>query len=128
MIPTIGPTDVKLRVIYRGTSLMRSSPPPWDHRRAIGMVLLKGSGGVLFLMIPFIGRMDIQFRVIQESPTLQLSYLPAYLRTYLHTYLPLSLPAYLPTCQSTAVWRQANPATSIVNHAQHMRGNPYPTP
>jgi len=25
---------------YRGTSLIRNSPPPWDHHRALGIALL----------------------------------------------------------------------------------------
>ena len=28
------------RYHYRGTSLMRDSPFPWDHHRALGVVLL----------------------------------------------------------------------------------------
>ena len=37
---------------YRGTSLIRNSPPPSDHRRAQGkhVVLLQSPRGALFLM------------------------------------------------------------------------------
>ena len=35
---------------YRGTSLIRNRPPPYDHHRALGMVLLQGPRGALFLM------------------------------------------------------------------------------
>ena len=31
---------------YRGTSLIRNSAPPWDHHRALGIVLLEGPRGV----------------------------------------------------------------------------------
>ena len=30
---------------------MVCTPPPWDHRRALGIVLLKGPVGTLFRMI-----------------------------------------------------------------------------
>ena len=36
--------------LYRGASLIRNCPPPPDHHRALGIVLLKGPRGVLFLM------------------------------------------------------------------------------
>jgi len=26
--------------LYRGNSLIRNSPPPWDHHRALGIFLL----------------------------------------------------------------------------------------
>ena len=35
---------------YRGTSLIRNSPPPYGHRRALGIVLLWGAKVGLFLM------------------------------------------------------------------------------
>ena len=35
---------------YRGTSLIRNSPPPEGHHRALGIVLLLGPAGRLFLM------------------------------------------------------------------------------
>ena len=35
---------------YRGTSLIRNPPPPWDHRRVLGIVLLLGPRGARFLM------------------------------------------------------------------------------
>ena len=35
---------------YRGTSLIRNSPPPRDRHRALGTVLLQGPWGALFLM------------------------------------------------------------------------------
>ena len=35
---------------YRGTSLIRNSTPPWGHHRALGIVLLYGPRGALFLM------------------------------------------------------------------------------
>ena len=38
------------RVQYRGTSLIRNSFPPLDHHKALGTVLLKGTGGALFPM------------------------------------------------------------------------------
>ena len=31
----------------RGTSLMRNSPPPWDHHRALGILLLQVPRGAL---------------------------------------------------------------------------------
>ena len=34
------PHPLRALQMYRGTSLIRSSPPPWDHHRAIGIVLL----------------------------------------------------------------------------------------
>ena len=34
-----------IRHMYRGTSLSRTSTPPWDHHRALGIVLLEGAGG-----------------------------------------------------------------------------------
>ena len=34
----------------RGTSLIRNSPPPQDHHRILGIVLLQGPRGALFLM------------------------------------------------------------------------------
>ena len=41
----------RCRVVdYRGTSPMRNSPPPEDHHRALGIFLLKGPRGALFLM------------------------------------------------------------------------------
>jgi len=33
-----------------GTSLIRNSPPPQDHHRALGIFLLQGPRGALFLM------------------------------------------------------------------------------
>jgi len=36
--------------LYTGTSLMRNSPSPWGHHRAVGIVLLQGPRGALFLM------------------------------------------------------------------------------
>ena len=33
-----------------GTSLTRKRTPPYEHHRALGMVLLKGPRGALFLM------------------------------------------------------------------------------
>ena len=38
------------RAHYRGTSLIRNSTPPLDHHRALGIVLLQGARGALFLM------------------------------------------------------------------------------
>ena len=35
---------------YRGTSLIRNCPPPWNHRRTLGIILLEGPRSVLFLM------------------------------------------------------------------------------
>jgi len=35
---------------YRGTSLIRNSPHPQGHHRALGIVLLYGPRGALFLM------------------------------------------------------------------------------
>ena len=35
---------------YRGTLLIRNSTPPKDHHRALGIVLLQGPRGALFLM------------------------------------------------------------------------------
>ena len=35
---------------YRGTSLIRNSPPRWGHHRALGTVLLQGPVGSLFLI------------------------------------------------------------------------------
>ena len=35
---------------YRGTSLIRNNHPPSGFHRALGMVLLRGPRGVLFLM------------------------------------------------------------------------------
>jgi len=35
---------------YRVTSLIRNSPPPQGHQRALDMVLLKGPRGARFLM------------------------------------------------------------------------------
>ena len=36
---------------HMGTSLIKKSPPPpQDHHRALGIVLLQGLGGKLFLM------------------------------------------------------------------------------
>ena len=35
---------------YRGTSLTKKRPPPWDHRRALGIGLLQGPRGLRFLM------------------------------------------------------------------------------
>jgi hypothetical protein len=32
------------------TLLIKKYPPPYDHRRALGMVLLQGLSGALFLM------------------------------------------------------------------------------
>ena len=36
---------------YRGTSLIRNSPPHQVRLRALGIFLLEGPGGALFLMI-----------------------------------------------------------------------------
>ena len=36
--------------MYRGTSLLRKHPPPQDHGRTLGIFLLKGPRGALFLM------------------------------------------------------------------------------
>ena len=41
--PVHGRTQV--RTMYRGTSLMRNSPIPWDHHKALGIVLLLGPRG-----------------------------------------------------------------------------------
>ena len=35
---------------YRGTPLTRKSPPPQDRRRPLGIVLLQGARGALFLL------------------------------------------------------------------------------
>ena len=35
---------------YWDTSLIRNSPPPQDHYRALGIVLLQGPRGARFLM------------------------------------------------------------------------------
>ena len=35
---------------YRGTSLIRNRLPPKDHLRALGIFLLKGPTGALFLL------------------------------------------------------------------------------
>ena len=35
---------------YRGTSLIRSSSPPQDHHRSLGIGLLQGPAGEVFLM------------------------------------------------------------------------------
>ena len=35
---------------YRGTSFIRTPPPPQDHHRALDTGLLKGPRGRLFLM------------------------------------------------------------------------------
>ena len=35
---------------YRGTSLIRNCPPPQDNRRSLGIDLLKGPTGELFLV------------------------------------------------------------------------------
>ena len=35
---------------YRGTSLIRNSPPLYDHHTSLGIVLLKGPRGALFPM------------------------------------------------------------------------------
>ena len=35
---------------YRGTSLIRNRTPPYEHHRALGMVLLQGPMGALFLL------------------------------------------------------------------------------
>ena len=35
---------------YRDTSQIRNSAPPWDHHRALDIVLLQGPRGSLFLM------------------------------------------------------------------------------
>ena len=35
---------------YRGAALIRNSPPPLVFHRALGIVLLKGPTGALFLM------------------------------------------------------------------------------
>ena len=40
----------RLRQSCRGTSLVRNSPPPQDRHRALGIVLLYGPRGALFLM------------------------------------------------------------------------------
>ena len=51
LVPT--PNRIHLRKVfleYRGTSLIRRSPPPPNHRRALGIVLLEGPRGSLFLM------------------------------------------------------------------------------
>ena len=40
-----------LEYLHRGTSLMRNSPPPKDHQRAVCIVLLQGPEGALFLMV-----------------------------------------------------------------------------
>ena len=44
--------DAKMqaRFPYRGTSLIRNRPPPQDVHRALGIVLLYGPKGALFLM------------------------------------------------------------------------------
>ena len=34
----------------RDTSIIRKRPPSKDHRKALGIVLLKGPGGALFLI------------------------------------------------------------------------------
>jgi hypothetical protein len=46
MLPLLGDADA----LYRGTSLIRNTPPTWGHRRALGIVLLQGPRGALFLM------------------------------------------------------------------------------
>ena len=35
---------------YRGTSLIRECPPPWDHRLALGIFLLQAPEGARFFM------------------------------------------------------------------------------
>ena len=37
--------------MYRGTSLIKDSPPSYGHRRALGMFVLQGPKGAPFLMI-----------------------------------------------------------------------------
>jgi hypothetical protein len=37
-------------MLYRDTSLIRNSPPPWDHHFALSIVLLQGPRGAVFLM------------------------------------------------------------------------------
>ena len=45
---TESPSAQPLR--YMGTSLIGNTPPPQDHHRALGLVLLQGSRGWQFLM------------------------------------------------------------------------------
>ena len=35
---------------YRGTSFIKKSPPPWDHLRTLGIVLMQGLRRRQFLM------------------------------------------------------------------------------
>jgi hypothetical protein len=43
------PSRVSLEA-YRGTSLIRNSPPPWHHHRTLGIALLWGDTRGVFLM------------------------------------------------------------------------------
>ena len=51
---TLHPTPYTLHptpgVPYRGASLIRNCPPPQDHCRSLGIGLMKGPRGLLFLM------------------------------------------------------------------------------
>ena len=38
--PGLGASQVLGFRIYRGTSLKRNRPPPWDYQRALGIVIL----------------------------------------------------------------------------------------
>jgi len=49
---------------YRDTSLIRNCPPPQDHHRALGIILLKGPRGALFLM----SEVPVLSSVPSESP------------------------------------------------------------
>ena len=40
--------SVLWNLMHRGTSFIRNSPPPWDHHRTLGIVLLQGPGRGVF--------------------------------------------------------------------------------
>jgi len=48
LLPTIA--RVSFETQYRGTSLIRNSNYPWDHRRVLGIGLLQGPRRRQFLM------------------------------------------------------------------------------